>query len=45
MLCPCLQSVEFRYTEPNSRERAEHDAIIASVKYCPDFASEPAPLP
>jgi hypothetical protein len=45
MICLCMQSKSFPFTEPNEAEIAEHRAIIESIKYCRDFPSEPPPLP
>ena len=45
MICLCLQSKSFPFTEPNEAEIAEHRAIIESIKYCRDFPSERPPLP
>lgn len=45
MLCICLQSVEFPRAEPDEDERAEHKAIIQSLRYSRDFPTEAAPLP
>ena len=44
-LCLCLQSAEFPTAQPDDRELAEHQAIIASIKYRPDNPSEMPPRP
>jgi hypothetical protein len=36
MICLCLQSVIFPVTEPTPNERAEHQAIVNSLKFIPD---------
>ena len=36
MMSLCLQSVAFPVTEPSDSERAEHQAVMESVKFIPD---------
>ena len=45
MICLCLQSASFPFTEPTEEEVTEHRAILESLKYCRDFPSELPPLP
>ena len=45
MICFCLQSKSFPFTEPSEAEIAEHRTIIESIRYCRDFPSELPPRP
>lgn len=36
MICLCLQSVTFPFTEPSDAERTEHHQVIESLKFIPD---------
>lgn len=45
MICVCLQSTSFPFTEPTEAEIADHIAIVGSLKYCRDFPLELPPLP
>lgn len=43
MICMCLQSTSFPFTEPRAEEVAEHNAIIKSLKFCRDFPGDEPP--
>ena len=43
MICLCLQSKQFPFIEPTPEEVAEHNSIVNSIKYCPDFPGERPP--
>jgi hypothetical protein len=40
MLCLCLQSKTFPFTAPSPEEKAEHCAIIDSIRYAPEVLGE-----
>src|SRR5215469_8799202 len=44
MICLCLQSVSFPVATPLVDEIAEHESIIGSLKYSPDFPGELPPV-
>lgn len=44
MLCLCLQSRTFPFTEPSPEEKAEHAAIIDSIRFAPEVAGGAMPV-